>query len=177
MASADTPRAKPFDDRGRPRYLLTFYTNRRAHVFVALDVVTLVYEQIRRAALENGFAIVAYCFMPDHLHLLIEGTRADADRLRFVYRAKQYAGAHHARAFGGRRLWQRHSYERALGDHDDLRAIAGQVISNPIRAGLARRVEDYPFVGSDVYVIRGGSDARLTPGGTGQPGSSASHCP
>ncbi len=119
-------------------------------MFVALDVVTLVYEQIRRAATENGFAIIAYCFMPDHLHLLVEGTRDEADCLRFVTRAKQYTGYHHARAFGGRRLWQRYSYERVLRHDDDVRTIARYVVSNPIRAGLATRLEDYPFVGSSV---------------------------
>lgn len=151
----DRSGARPaVDPGGRHRYLLTFRTNKRAHVFVALDAVTLVYEQFRRAAIENGFAVVAYCFMPDHVHLLIEGTRETADCLRFVSRAKQYAGYHHARAFGGRRLWQRHSYERQLRQDEDVRTIARYVVSNPVRAGLVARIEDYPFVGSDVFVVR-----------------------
>ena len=33
--------------------------------------------------------IVAYCFMPGHVHLLVEGCTDDADALAFVHQAKQ----------------------------------------------------------------------------------------
>ncbi len=104
--------------------------------------------------------------MPDHVHLLIEATCDQANCLRFISRAKQYAGYHHARAFGGRRLWQRYSYERVLREDDDVQAIARYVVSNPVRAGLVSRIQDYPYVGSDVYVIRDDSDVRLKPNAT-----------
>lgn len=156
-----TPHTAP-DLNTRPRtgihrYSLTFCTNNRRHAFTSLTAVTTVYEQIRRAAGENHFAIVAYCFMPDHVHLLIEATSAEANCLRFLSRAKQYTGYYYARAFGGRRLWQRHSYQRVLRDDEDIHAVARYIVSNPVRAGLARRVEDYPYVGSDVYPLRTGT--------------------
>ncbi len=45
-----------------------------------------------RAASENEFDVIAYCFMPDHLHLLVEGKSDRSDGKPFIARAKQYSG-------------------------------------------------------------------------------------
>src|SRR5262249_43836589 len=48
-----------------------------AQTFVEPSRVEIVLKQILRAAADEGFEIIAYCFMPDHLHLLVEA-RTDA---------------------------------------------------------------------------------------------------
>lgn len=146
MTSGDTP---------HPRYSLTFQVGKQRHLFVSVRAVAIVYGQIQRAAAENHLAIAAYCFMPDHVHLLVAALDRDANYPRFVARAKQYSGVAYARAFGGRRLWDRHMFHRQLAGDDDLRAVACYIISNPVRAGLVDRLEDYPFVGSDLYAVAG----------------------
>jgi putative transposase len=83
---------KTFDYRGLHRYSLTFCTDFRKRVFVDATSVTLVAHQILRAANQTHFAIIAYCFMPDHVHLVAEGTRDDSDLLRFIKLAKQLSG-------------------------------------------------------------------------------------
>ncbi|MEO8077784.1 MAG: transposase [Acidobacteriota bacterium] len=59
---------------GKHNYFLTFCTEGRAPVFTEHDAVELVLAQILRAARKCAFEITAYCFMPDHLHLLVRGT-------------------------------------------------------------------------------------------------------
>jgi putative transposase len=105
-----------------------------------------------RARNEQRFSVVAYCFMPDHVHLLVAGEADDADGRRFVARAKQYAGFHYQRTFGAR-LWQRYGFEHTLGDEDDTLDVARYILENPLRAGLVRRISDYPYVGSSVYSV------------------------
>jgi hypothetical protein len=39
-----------------------------------------------------GFALIAYCFMPDHLHMLVAADSEDADVTAFVKRFKQLTG-------------------------------------------------------------------------------------
>src|SRR5260221_918278 len=95
-----------FDYRGRYRYFLTFPTHERHHVFAERAPVNVVWMQILRAASEKGFEVIAYCFMPDHLHLVVEGLSDDAGCKAFVKSAKQYAGYYYARANGGGRLLQ-----------------------------------------------------------------------
>src|SRR5438132_3334111 len=56
---------KTFDYIGLHRYSLRFCTDTRRPLFTITERVDLVLEQFVRAATEEGFAIVAYCFMPD----------------------------------------------------------------------------------------------------------------
>jgi REP element-mobilizing transposase RayT len=90
--------------------------------------------------------------MPDHLHLLVEGTSDASDCKRLIVSAKQYSGFYYARAHGAR-LWQRYSYEHVLRHDEQLFVVARYILENPIRAGLVTRVEDYRFVGSLVYPL------------------------
>ena len=143
---------KAFDYQGCHRYFLTFCTFERQRHFVIRERVDLVLTQILRAAAEEGFAVVAYCFMPDHVRLLIEGTSLDSDGRRFIRKAKQYSGFYFKQSLGGE-LWQRYGYEHVLRNEEDLLPVARYILENPVRAGLVDRVDDYPFSGSRVYAI------------------------
>src|SRR5262249_31098595 len=104
------------------------------------------------AANDEGFEIIAYCFMPDHLHLLIEARSEASDCLAFIRRAKQFSGFYYSKAFR-RRLWQRYGYERILRNDEATLVVARYIFENPIRGGLVARVEDYPFLGSTVHAV------------------------
>jgi REP-associated tyrosine transposase len=69
--------------------------------------VELVLAQIRRSAHDEQFTIPAYCFMPDHLHLLVEAAANRSDGLKFITRAKQLSGFHYRQRYR-LSLWQRY---------------------------------------------------------------------
>ncbi len=145
------PRPLPsFDYRGFHRYFLTFCTFERNPYFRNDPSVELVTAQILRAAAEHRHAVLAYCFMPDHLHLLVEGTTENADLKCFVTRAKQYSGFYYKRATRNT-LWQRYGFERVLRADKDARDVVRYVVSNPVRAGLVIDPLAYPFWGSSIY--------------------------
>jgi putative transposase len=127
--------------------LLTFCTAQRKCVFVEADVVQLVWSQMLRAATTNGLSIPAYCFMPDHLHMLVESSSPESDIERFVKAAKQLSGYYYKRRFGSP-LWQPSWHDRVLRHTDDRTAAMRYLLHNPIRAGIVERLGDYPFVGS-----------------------------
>jgi len=81
---------------GLNRYFLTFCVSDRRHAFVDGDVVQVVLAQFRKTAALEKFSLSAYCFMPDHVHLLVEATDQRSDLRRFAKLAKQRAGAAHA---------------------------------------------------------------------------------
>jgi len=143
---------KTFDYRGLHRYSLTFCTNVRRRIFVEHSVVALVIEQILRAANETGFAVMVYCFMPDHLHLLVEGLRDDADCLRFIKFAKQYSGYYYSKERGDK-LWQRYGFEHVLRDDELALVVARYILQNPVRAGLVDDPRAYPYSGSQMNSI------------------------
>jgi REP-associated tyrosine transposase len=149
----DYPRHLPaFEYRGAYRYFLTFCTCDRRHAFTEAAAVDLVRGQFLRAADRHLFALLAYCFMPDHVHLLVEGTREDSSLKEFQSAAKQYSGFHYRAQFG-RRLWQRYGFERVLRSEESTIDVVRYILANPVRAGLTRRMDEYSFSGSSVFSI------------------------
>ena len=138
---------------GHALYFLTFCTHERVEAFRDSDVAARTLEQFRRTAAIEHFAIRAYCLMPDHAHYLVEALADSADLRRFVKIGKQRSGAACALGGGGR-LWQEGYFEHVLRQEEDARGVAAYILENPVRAKLVARVEDYPFVGSDVWSLR-----------------------
>jgi REP element-mobilizing transposase RayT len=42
-------------------------------------------------------------------------------------------------------LWQKAFHDHGVRDGGDLRPVARYLVANPLRAGLADRIEDYPL--------------------------------
>jgi putative transposase len=159
-----------FDYLGLHQYFLTFCTYQRHRRFAEPDHVAVARTQIERAADEQQFAVIAYCYMPDHLHLLIEGLSDDSDCLEFISRGKQFSGFHYKARFG-QRLWQRYGFEHTLRSEESILSVARYILENPVRAGLVERVTDYGYLGSSVYSIEEILDAvQLQPGWYGRSG-------
>lgn len=147
------PRIKGFNFRGHYRYLITFCTHLRREILSDDIVAREILTQFRITASEEHFAIAAYCLMPDHVHLLVEGLTLQSDLRRFVRIGKQLSGYSYSKATGGHRLWQEGFHDRSLRRDDDLRKAAKYIIENPVRAGLAASPQDYKYCGSDVWPI------------------------
>jgi putative transposase len=158
MRTGRPERLRGFCDVGFHRYFLTFCTFRRRQVFIAEATVNLTRNEILRAADREQFTITAYCFMPDHLHVLVEALAETADARRFIARAKQFSGyAWSART--GQPLWQRYGFERVLRDDDATIDVARYILENPVRAGLASAPEAYPFSGCPGHSLSAVLDA------------------
>jgi putative transposase len=114
--------------------------------------VDTVHAQILRAAADRQFAMIAFCYMPDHVHLLVEGLAEDSDGRQFIARGKQLSGFHYKKAFG-ESLWQRYGYERTLRDDEATLSVARYILENPVRAKLVERPGEYAFLGSSVYRV------------------------
>ncbi|HVH25901.1 MAG TPA: hypothetical protein VM818_04040 [Vicinamibacterales bacterium] len=134
------------------RFALRFRAADRRRPFVSASPVELVLSQIRRSAVEEQFAVLAYCFMPDHLHLVVEGKAHDSDCRQFSIRSRQYSAFYYLRQFG-EPLWQPRALEHVLRDREQAFKAARYILENPVRAGLAAAVADYPFLGSLVYPL------------------------
>ena len=150
LGVARPPRIQGFTYRGAYRYFLTFCTRKRARVFNAESIVTSTLSHFLRTGVDEGFLILAFCFMPDHVHLPVEGTREDADLQRFAKQAKQRSGAAH-RISNGSALWQEGYYDRVLRADEDSRIVARYILDNPVRARLVANPAEYAISGSAVW--------------------------
>jgi len=94
-----------------------------------------------------SFAIHAYCLMPDHVHLLLEGLQPPSNLLQFTKALKTKTSTKFERKTA-KPLWQKKFYDHILRRNDSPDDVAWYIWMNPVRAGLCRRPEDYPFLGS-----------------------------
>ena len=138
-------RIEGFAYRGPYRYLLTFCTAARAPHFTRTDLVNTARLRIEQTSAEEAFSILAYCFMPDHLHLLVEGCSEDADLQRFVKIGKQRVVYSLREDHGVRGVWQEGFHDWVLRSDQITEDVVRYILNNPIRAGLVEKPGDYPF--------------------------------
>ena len=138
---------------GKCHYSLTFCTDDRHAVFVDAKHVALVLAQFLRAAGEWQFDITAYCFMPDHVHLIMSGLNANSDVKSFIGLAKQYSGFYFKHEYGVP-LWERYGFEHFIRDEMELALTIRYVLANPVRAGVVKHPSEYPYVGSSRYSLQ-----------------------
>jgi putative transposase len=148
-----SPRLKTFDYLGSYSYFLTICTYDRTRIFVDDQSVDLVLMQLSRTADSQRFLVIAYCFMPDHIHLLVEGNHPAADFREFVRIFKQRSSFTWKQR-NGTALWQRSYFEHVLRDDEDTIGVAKYILENPLRADLVQRPEDYPYLGSMTMEVR-----------------------
>ena len=142
-------RLSGFDYLGFRHYSLTMCTFRRQLVFVDRCVVSTMCDIFCAEATAHGFVIPAYCFMPDHVHLVVSGREENADLVRFARRSRQ-RGGYVLRGRTEGPLWQDGYYEHILRDHEPLARTIRYIAQNPVRAGLVEDWEQHPFTGSQL---------------------------
>ena len=140
------PRLDGFDYLGFYRYFLTICTAERPRIFVDDEAVGLVIVQLTRTAGDQGFSVIAYCLMPDHIHLLVEGTHPAADFREFVRLFKQRSSFHWKQR-NGVALWQ----VSGIDDHDNQEPA---VLRPDLKADLKVRLYvPRPGLGTGSWVV------------------------
>jgi putative transposase len=146
---------------GMQRYSLTFCTFERATRFKTADIVEPARSQLLQCAGIFRFGIPAYCFMPDHVHILALGEELDSDLEKFIGRMKtgfDFKQAHRTP------LWQDGYFDRILRNDEETIIVARYIVDNPVRAGLVADFRDCPFSGSNRYTMQELADALQSQG-------------
>lgn len=109
---------------------------------VVRDLVAILQAEIPK----HGCRCPIYCFMPDHIHLLINGLNEDADLLTPIERFKTRAGILLAMLKAPGKL-QSSFYDHIVRNSDDWRSQAQYIALNPVRAGFVENPLEYPYTG------------------------------
>ena len=135
-------------------YFVTICCRDRRPLLAGAAIVSAILPHLRELATRHQFAVHAYCFMPDHLHLLLEGLHTDSNLLAFVHDFKQRTAFDHQKRFAEHRpsftqnLWQSKFYDHILRHADALEDVAWYIWMNPVRAGLCDAPSSFRFSGS-----------------------------
>lgn len=146
------PRLSGFDYRGCHWYFITICTDRKRGLFTDGSLVRWLTAKLREKSESFKFKIWAYCFMPDHLHLLVEGSCPGADMRKFVSSFKQLTGYQFWKSRKAA-LWQPSYYDHVLRNEEDALEVARYILNNPVRKGLVKDFLDYEFTGSFEFDI------------------------
>ncbi|MGI9258182.1 MAG: REP-associated tyrosine transposase [Gammaproteobacteria bacterium] len=142
-------------------YFLTTSAAGRRRLFEETDRARIVLDAILWLHAADRFIVDAAVVMPDHLHLvgqLGDESRRDAaptnqvrqeavpTLAKVMHTLKSYSAKRLIGAGATAPVWQDGYHDHGLRDNEDYRARVRYVVQNPVRAGLVRRVGDYPFI-------------------------------
>jgi len=142
-------------DRRRPRrlrghnyhlqsaYFVTFCTKNREHAFsvaenaqIAVDAL-LLFEKKRRVQL------IAYCIMPDHIHVYFKKLDTTNHLSRIVAGVKSYITKRVSGSFG----WQRGYWDEIIRSFEDPGDVVAYILNNPVCAGIVEDYREYKYSG------------------------------
>ena len=145
-------RLKDFSYNGYYRYFVTICTYNKIPIFTERDLIFNILKNLEKISEKHNFSVWAYCFMPDHLHLLLEGNDPNSDFKKFISEFKQITSFDYSKKFK-KKLWQINYYEHILRKEEDTKTVVYYILDNPVRKGLVTYFKDYPFQGSYMFEL------------------------
>jgi putative transposase len=132
-------------------YHITQRGNNRQDIFFVDDDREAYLEILGREAARYGLEVLGYCLMTNHVHLVAvphatESLAKAVGRTDFLY--TRYINRLHGRSG---HLWQNRFFSCAL-DEEHLWPALVYVDRNPVRAGLVRQADDWPWSSARVHL-------------------------
>ncbi|MFH1288633.1 MAG: transposase [bacterium] len=132
--------------QGEVRVTFTLCVEDKKPLFSQKAIVDKFIKILKEA--ENKFNCKnwVYVFMPDHLHLILEGGSEQSDLWKTIILFKQKTGFWLSQNKMG--SWQKDFYDHIHRKEDNLRKHVTYILNNPVRKALTTNWEEYPFSGS-----------------------------
>jgi putative transposase len=112
---------------------------RRLNPLCSETTAAVIFETARRYHADRRWYLRLLLLMPDHLHMTI-GIEGDASLSNIIRDFKR------ATARFGKVRWQRNFFDHRIRRDESLQEKEDYVRENPIRAGLIKRDDAWPFV-------------------------------
>jgi len=136
-----------------PLYYITFCTHRKRHILANQEVHNAFQEYSNKARLEHGVAVGRYVIMPDHIHLFVRGHYGF--RLSYWIRGLRRAISDVLKTAGQTdTVWQEGFFDHALRSSESYSKKWDYVWKNPVRKGLVKEPDDWPYSGEIVRIDR-----------------------
>lgn len=132
--------------------------NRRAPIFFDPGDERIYIKILREQIDRHGVEIWAYCLMPNHVHLI-----AVPNEERGLAKAFGEAHRRYTAYVNGRHDWTGHLFQTRFAsvvmDERHLLTAARYIALNPVRAGLVKKAEDWPWSSARAHLA--GRDDQL----------------
>ena len=134
-------------------YFVTICTFRRRPILARVAIADILVEELRHARQRHGWAIGSYVIMPDHVHFFCAPDPGAKNLSHFMREWKSWTGRR-INALSPRpttaatTLWQREFFDHILRSEESYAQKWDYVRDNPVRAGLVRVAQDWPYSGT-----------------------------
>lgn len=126
-------------------YFITTVIHKRRKLFINLELCRNIILQMKRLDDESYIESIAWVIMPDHVHWLFT-LKEEYDLATVVKKFKGQSARELNKLLGEKgTFWQHAYYDHALRKDEDIKKVARYIVANPLRAGLVKRIEDYPY--------------------------------
>jgi putative transposase len=133
--------------RGVVNVAFTLCVAGKVGLFTDSKVVSAFVQLLTISVKKHDCVVPIYCFMPDHVHMLLSGQNESSDTWAAVVRFKQqtgfWLGKHRQEV-----RWQKDFFDHIVRRDEDLGTQVRYIAGNPVRRGLAEDWREYPFTGS-----------------------------
>lgn len=149
-------------------YFFTVVTEQRRTILTTDLGRRALRQAIKEVQSETPFHSIAIVLLPDHLHTVWELPAGDTDystrwkkvKTAFTKTWRRRGGPIYSRSEsqqkrGEQGLWQRRFFEHTCQDDRDLKRCVDYVHVNPLKHGLVRRVQDWPWSTFHRYIAQG----------------------
>jgi putative transposase len=115
-------------------------------------IAQIVVEALRHHH-ERNVEVLAYCVMPDHVHVLIAFRSKGVSLSRWVGDLKRWVSRRASSDLAEDLQWQPSFYEHVVRSDEDAVVLARYILSNPVRAGLVEDWRNFPWSGSFAWQL------------------------
>ena len=137
-------RLKGFDYSWPRIYFVTIVAHDRQAKFLDERVAIETVDCLKKLRIEFRFNLYIYCLMPDHFHALI-GPGESSRTLGGICGAfKSLSTREHWKWHDGK-LWQRQFFDHIVRNQQDFEETLEYIRMNPVRRGLVKNPEDWPY--------------------------------
>ncbi len=125
--------------------------NRRERAFFEEGDHALYRDLLAESGTRARTEVWAYCFMPNHVHIILVPTDKDGSRRTFADLHRRYTGFVNARARTTGHLWQGR-YGSMVMDETHLVHAVRHVSLNPVCARLVKRARDWVWSSTRAHI-------------------------
>jgi len=137
---------------------ITTVTKDRIPLFKSTDNVELLQRTIDRVKEKHPFDMIAFSFLPDHFHLLLQLQEGNPNFSVIMMSIKGNFTANYKNQYGmtaPTSLWQRRFWDHIIRNEQDLKNHLDYVHWNPVKHGFVKRPEEWQFSSFMEWVGRG----------------------
>jgi len=141
-------------------YFFTMVTKNRRLLFHDPDLCNLFLIGIDKVKSYHPFDLVAYCILPDHIHLLMslpEGVRDYSKIIKVLKRSVTKSIRNHLN-LPDLVVWQDRFWEHTIRDERDMQIHFEYILYNPVKHGYVESVDQWKWSSidseSDDHVIK-----------------------